>query len=88
MAQDIRETSIMQLRLQVYKLHVEQIKRLIQAIYDYKRNMRTVMTGDVLDLERKETILEAELSRRGYLNPKENEDYHKWKFKQNRRKVF
>jgi hypothetical protein len=85
MAQDLRQVSPDKLRLQIYALSVSQIKQLIGGIYEYKRSIKDPTDEIVMDLERKETILEAELIRRGYFLPKKNQgelqDYNTWKLK-------
>lgn len=91
MSQSLRTISADALRLEVYKISNNQIKRLMEEIYELKRS--SLGNYIALDLERKETILEAELMRRKYLMPKakpeELQDYHDWKFKfKNKRRIF
>lgn len=82
MSQDLRTISTDVLRLEVYKLTISQIKQLMEAIYEYKRSSIGVVIA--CDLERKETILESEMTRRKYLQhkrkPQDLVDYHNWKF--------
>ena len=92
MSQDLRQISIDQFRLEIFKLTVSQLKQLIEGVYEFKRTINNPINADVLDLERKESIIESELMRRGYFKPKANPneviDYNQWKRKMFKRKLF
>ena len=91
MAQSLLKISTDTLRLEVYKLTISQIKRLIEQIYEHKRS--SIGNSLIYDLERKETVLEGEMIRRGYLKhkrrPGDLQDYNNWKFKkQFKKRIF
>lgn len=83
MTQDLRTISVEKFRLEIYRLSFAQLKSLMRGIYEYKRNIAIPADADIIDLERKESIIEKELLRRGSHNPKfkkeEYEDHRKWK---------
>lgn len=69
MAQDLKKISVESFRVQIYKVPTDQLERLREQIYEIKRS--SIGNYLVDDLERKETIIIAEMMRRGYLKHKE-----------------
>jgi hypothetical protein len=83
MAQKLTDVTIEAFRMQVPFVSFGNLKKLLEDIYEIKRSSNGYLY--VNDLERKETIIEAELMRRGKLqhksNPEDFKDYTNMKFK-------
>ena len=87
MAQDLRTISQEAFKIQLFKLSNKQLLELLESIYGLKTSYGHVMRDDeVQDIERKETKINAELMRRGFLKKSDYEDYFGWLKKINRKK--
>ena len=84
MAQDLRKISIELFQLQLYKIPSSQLNGLMVQIQKLRAEYGHVMSDDeVKDILRKETKIQAELTRRGLINKKTNHDYYEWYKKNN-----
>ena len=80
MAESILDIPIDSFRRQVRQISGPNLKGLIRGIYDLKYTVRDgILDSQILDLERKETIIQAEMMRRGYLTKKEAQEYQIWR---------
>lgn len=80
MAQSILDVPIDSLRRQVASISGPNLRNLIRGIYELKYTIRDGFSDtQVLDLERKESIIQAEMQRRGYLGKKDAADYMTWR---------
>ena len=75
-------------RRDVIKIPSRQLVNLIDGIYQLKWDMtplklKGLSDEAINDLERKETIIEAELMRRNFLNKTNYQDFQNWKKKMN-----
>lgn len=71
MAQDLMKISIESFRLQIYKINSKVLVSLLKRCEEIKCDMRNRMSLPQLkDINRKQTIIQAELQRRKYLNKK------------------
>ncbi len=87
MAQNLLEISQAAFELQLHKIPTKQLVKLLEGIYNYKWDSgKNWDLETVKNLERKETKINAELMRRGYLNKKEYKDYFAWLKKINYKK--
>ena len=74
-------------KLQLYKISSEELVNLIEQIYQFKWEYGKHFSDDkIMDIERKETKINAELMRRGYLKSKDYDDYLAWLRKINHKK--
>jgi hypothetical protein len=79
MAQDLKSISQEAFKMQLFKLSNKQLVNLLESIYKLKTEYGHIMNNDeIIDLERKETKLNAELMRRGFLKKSDYDDYFKW----------
>lgn len=80
MAQSILDVPVDSLRRQVLQISSQNLRGLIRGIYDLKYTMRdSVSDAQILDLERKESIIQKEMQRRGFLGKKEAQEYLIWR---------
>ena len=87
MAQDLRKISHEVFGMQLFKFSTSQLVDLLKQIYDLKTTYGHVMNHDeVIDIERKETKINAELMRRKHLTKADYADYFSWLRKINRKK--
>ena len=79
MAQDLRTISQEAFKMQLFKFSNKQLLELLENIYQLKTTYGNVMnTDEVQDIERKETKINAEMMRRGFLKKSDYEDYFNW----------
>lgn len=85
MAQNILTVHPDAFRLQLHKISFSQLKQLMVGIYAFKKeNQDTLTRGHkvsdemVLDLLRKENLIQAEFFRRGYVNKKNAHEFRAW----------
>lgn len=89
MAQSILDVPVASLRRQVLSIASRNLVQLIDGIYELKYTLRDRIPDEsICDLERKETIIQGELVRRGYLGKKDGQDYLKWRNGLFRKKNF
>ena len=93
MSQNILTAPLVNLRQAVPAIKSPKIVDLIRNIYAEKWDLRAkfgenIPTELILDLERRETILQKELVRRGYLTAEEWTDYRAMLNKQFTRRSF
>lgn len=87
MAQDLRKISHEAFGIQLFRLPIDQLVNLLKEIYDLKTTYGHVMNNDeIIDIERKETKINAELMRRKHLTKKDYADYFSWLKTINRKK--
>lgn len=80
MAQSILDVPVDSLRRQVLQISNQNLRGLIRGIYDLKYTIRDkVSDAQILDLERKESIIQGEMQRRGFLGKKDAQEYLKWR---------
>jgi len=76
MAQDLFNMSIEMFRLQLYKIGSRTLVSLIKQIYELKWSQGQKWSQEKInDIERKETIIMAELNRRKELNKNNMHEY-------------
>ena len=79
MAQDLLKISVEAFELQLPRLHIDVLKNLLRGIYELKWEKGKNWPDDIImDIERKETKINRELMRRGFLKSKDYEDYFAW----------
>lgn len=79
MAQDLLKISIAALELQLPRMSNDVLKGLLRGIYELKWSSGKDWPDDIImDIERKETKINREMMRRGFLNKKDYEDYFSW----------
>ena len=87
MGQDLRTISQESFKLQIHQLSDKQLVKLLEDIYGIKTTYGNIMREDeVMDIERKETKINAELMARGYLTKNDYAEYFAWLKKINRKK--
>lgn len=87
MAQNLLEISQEAFRLQLYRIPSKNLVKLLEEIYKFKwENGKDFNDETIMDIERKETKINAELMRRGYLKSKDYHDYFAWLAKINKKK--
>lgn len=87
MAQDLIKISQEAFQIQLYKIPSKQLVELIHKIYEFKWEKGKYFDDEtIMDIERKETKINAELMRRGYLKAKHYDDYFAWLKKINKKK--
>jgi len=78
-AKNILEYPVEDLRRSAHKISISQIKSLYRGIYTFKwEHAGKLGAEQIADIERKETILFAEMQRRRYMNKKETVDFYNW----------
>lgn len=89
MSQSILTVPIESFRAQAPRIPSPQLLSLIRGIYEIKWNVRAKLSDDAVgDLERKETICQYELQRRGYLTKKDYADFMKWRASHYKKKIY
>ncbi len=89
MAQSLLTIPLETFRARVYMVQSSQLVDLIKGIYDLKWTIRDKISDESIhDLERKETICQTELQRRGYLTKQNHNDFRKMKQGQFKRRSF
>jgi len=79
MTQCVLTVSIDEFRNSVKKIGNRGLVKLYQDIYEDKWMLRDrVSAQQILDIARKETIIEKELIYRGYLLPRDRKDFYEW----------
>lgn len=87
MAQDLLNITQEAFQLQLYKISSGQLIDLIRQIYEFKwENGKDFPEPVIMDLERKETKINAELMRRNVLTGRDYDDYFTWIRKINKKK--
>ena len=92
---NILTVDIKDFRRQVLLLSIDSIKDLILGLHKYtKSNFHNYKGVDdprhemILDVERKRTILEGELQRRGYFTKEDRADFFKWLYNSHEKRVY
>lgn len=89
LAKNILEYPVEDLRKGVIKFSISTIKTLYRGIYDFKWNHAGKLgVEQITDIERKETILFAELQRRSYMTKKDTVDFYKWLASMKKRTLY
>jgi hypothetical protein len=89
MAQDILTIDREKFRAEVTRISFSQLKSILEGLFTFiKEHALTLPMDTLIDLERKQTIIWAELQRRGHLRQKDVELFHKWLFSKHNKKVF
>ena len=79
MAQSILDVSLEDFVKELPKIDWQNLKSLLRGIYMIKwERGKTLGAEQIMDLERKETKIWAELQRRNILIKKNYEDFHRW----------
>lgn len=89
MAQSILDVPLDRFRVQVSQIHPGNLRGLIMGIYDLKYTLRgSISDAQMLDLERKETIITGELQKRGILTKKNKSEFEAWRRRLFKKKNF
>ena len=79
MAQDLLTISVQAFELQLFKMSNGKLKEIIKMIYNAKwEKGKDFSDAQIMELERKETKILAEMQRRGYFKKADNQDYFDW----------
>ena len=90
MSQSLKQISREALRLQLGTINFGVLKRLHEEIFTYLKNRADKLPmSEIIDLERKQTMILKEMQSRGKLKAdKDKIDYHNWLFQKKKKRVY
>jgi len=87
LTQNILTVDVERFREQVHKVGTKTLLNLFTTLMDLKWEAKNRVSDDqVLDIARKESIIQGELQRRGYINKRNKQEFEEWYKKINFRK--
>jgi DNA phosphorothioation-dependent restriction protein DptG len=89
MAQNLLTIDREKFRSDITKLSFGTLKNLLEELFVFiKSNVPYLTKDQLIDLERKQTIIWAELQRRGKLTKDDYTEFYAWLYKKHAKRIF